>query len=156
MGMTVVECDGYRVLKITGFLDGRTAESAEVSEFLEAPARDIGSHWVIDLSAVEYVNSSALGLFVRFLAEAQKNDFSVFLLNPPPSVRAVLDMTGLSVVLPILEREQDACNCLGQSSPHKVAEDVDYDALSEEIEDIITKGESDRGDSQLQRLTGKD
>lgn len=158
MGVVEIEGDGYRLLKITGFLDGHTPESRELEETLADASEGVDTHLVLDLSAVEYVNSSILGKFVKLLAAAQAAERQVLILNPPPSVRNVLELTGLSHVLPVVRHKQEIAGRLGLSPEERVAEaDVDYDALSSEIESIIVRGSApeEDDDSQIDRLLGR-
>jgi anti-anti-sigma factor len=155
MGIKLMECEGYRLVRITGFLDGHTSESRDLSELLCCSHHDIDNNHVLDLSAVEYVNSTMLGNFVRFLGSSQKNNFQVLILNPPPSVLSVLDLTGLSHVLPVVACEAEIMRVLGAGAlPALPDEEVDYTALSSEIEDLIIRGEAAEGGGELERIVG--
>ena len=153
MTVTTTDYESYRLVKVSGFLDGHTRESDELIAFIDDASREIETHQVLDLSSVEYVNSSVLGSFVRFLAEAQKQDLQVVILNPPPSVENVLTLTGLSHVLPVVQCEAEIADCLGASAEHRVADkNVNYEALAEEIDSIVLHGEDVGGDGELHRL----
>ena len=157
MSVVIVDRDGFRILKVTGFLDGRTRESREILEYLSVAPTEIETHQVLDLSAVEYVNSSTLGHFVRFLSTAQSRNFMVLILNPPPSVRNVLELTGLSHVLPIIKTEAEIAARLGAEAAQRLPDgEVDYDALADEIESFMLRGDPPAvtPDSELGRVTG--
>lgn len=158
MAFAVVDRGEYSLVKISGFLDGRTSESAEAAELLEQPSSAIQTHHVIDLAAVEYLNSSTIGMLVRFFANAQKAGYQVVLLKPGPSVSNVLDMTGLSHVLPIATNEDEISTRLQSAgSPPPIADDLDYDELEDEIETIIVKNDPQATEAeQLKRLRGED
>lgn len=143
MGLHVVECEGYRLVKVSGFLDHKTADSAEVRRFLSMPEYEIHAHHIFDLSAVEYINSAMLGEFVRFLAACQERNKLVALVNPSESVSGVLELTGLVRVMPALENEAAAVEYLDSKVRRKInLEDIDFDRLSSEIEEFIRGGET--------------
>ena len=158
MATAIIDKPGYRLIRVSGMLDGLTAESQEFEKrLLECEAAPAQNH-VLDLSAVDYVNSSTLGVFVRLLGAVQDKGFQVLILNPPSSVRSVLDLTGLSALLPVVRDEAALQAALQRPSAAKVASrDVDYDALSREIDQVAQKGAPppDRKASELRKLLGK-
>jgi len=156
MSVKAIDRGGYQLLEIDGFLDGHTTESAEVHQYLEEAGAGVRTHYVLDLSAVEYVNSSMLGQFLQFLHAAQERNCQLLLMNPPPSVANVLELTGLTAVLPVVQTEEEIKARLGQRPGKRIrSDDVDYDALAQEIENIV-KGDRpvDEDKSQLGRILG--
>ncbi|MBN2712976.1 MAG: STAS domain-containing protein [Planctomycetes bacterium] len=155
MSVSSFDYPDYRLVKITGFLDGHTSESIDLLEVLGVNSTEIPCDTVLDLSAVEYVNSSILGLFVRFLSEAEKAGFKVVILAPPSSVRNVLELTGLSHVLPVAADSSEIASCLGQDGAVKISDkQVDYEELADELENIIINGSKPGSDSQLGKIIG--
>jgi anti-anti-sigma factor len=152
--------DGYRLVEATGCLDSRTPESRELERVLRQPAGEIDRHYAFDLAGVDYINSSMLGGFVRFFGEIQRAGYRMVLLRPPQSVRMVLDVTGLSQLLPVVGDETDLAAALNEApvAGHLIeVEDVDYEALTQEIDALIRGDASDtqRG-GQLARILGRD
>ena len=157
MSVTVLACEGYQLVRLTGFLDGHTSESSETQEFLEQAGDRLRDHHVLDLSQVEYVNSSMLGQFLKFLSVTQDRGCQLLIMNPPPSIANVLEMTGLTALMPIVQNEEEIRARLGTGQAKRIkTDDVDFDVLAEEIETII-KGETpdDQQQSQLGRILGE-
>lgn len=129
----------YILIRVTGLLDGRTRDAQEFARFLEASAMHADGDFVIDLSKVDYINSSMLGELVRFLYAVQAADHRVVLMAPPPTVEGVLTMTGLGELMPIAGDESKVREILGVAKERQArpVEDVDYGQLADEIEEII-------------------
>ena len=155
MSVQVEVCESHERIGISGFLDGHTAESRELLDVLEERRSGARAHHVLDLSEVEYVNSSMLGEFLRFLHAIQGRGYRVLLMNPPPSVANVLELTGLSTLLPVVASDEEVEEQLQQErKEEQPSEPVDYAALAEEIESMV-KGDltGDPSDeSQLGRI----
>lgn len=66
-----------------------------------------GSHLVIDLSGVEFMDSSGLGAMVSALKAAKAKGGDVALLAPQPQVRGLIELTRLQTVFPIAGSEAD-------------------------------------------------
>ena len=60
----------------------------------------------IDLSKVDFMDSSGLGILMGRKAIADRVGATVTLLNPSPRVAAILELSGLQKVLPIEYRPQ--------------------------------------------------
>jgi anti-sigma B factor antagonist len=93
--------DGQAVLRLSGDLDMGSAEL-----FAEAARRVHAEGFpclVLDLSALDFVDSSGLSEFVLAFKRQQEIGGEVVLRAPTAQVRRVLDIVGLSEVLPIAE-----------------------------------------------------
>jgi len=62
----------------------------------------------MDLSKVDYLDSSGLGILVAGLKRSRENGGEVFLVNPKPRIRHVLEVTGLHNVFTILGSVDEA------------------------------------------------
>ena len=91
------EADGATVLALSGELD--LAGAPELDTALVA-AREAGGGLTLDLSDLEFIDSSCLGALVRFhnLATAAGYEYSV-IAGPPPVHRAFV-LSGLDQALP--------------------------------------------------------
>jgi anti-anti-sigma factor len=157
MSARLLDKGGYRLIQITGFLDSYTQDSRDLDKLLQACEAEAARNYVLDLSAVEYVNSATLGSFVRLLSVIQEKGCQVAILNPPGSVKSVLDLTGLSAVLPVVRDEKELQALLGRKPGTRVASrSVNFQALSKEIDALTLKGEApaDPKASQLGKLLG--
>ncbi len=83
-----------QVIRVNGDLDAQTSSTLDVAvaEQLAAGCTEI----VLDLSGLQFVDSSGLRSMV--LARGPQGDGRVVLRGPSPSVRRLLDITGLTEV----------------------------------------------------------
>lgn len=156
MGFSVTDTDSCRIIKVSGFLDGRTPESDQTFETLSVSSSEIDRHHVLDLSGVEYVNSPVMGLFVRFHATALETGYRFALLKPAPGIMNILNMTGLSQILTILRdaSEIDALLAAGGPAAPRPPQEIDYQQLEGEIENVLVRGEAGaQGANELKKLT---
>ncbi|MEU9311751.1 STAS domain-containing protein [Streptomyces sp. NPDC048256] len=65
-------------------------------------------HFLLDLSAVPFMDSSGMNIILRVYQEARKLPGSVHVIAPTPAVRRVLDLTGVSLTVPISEKVDEA------------------------------------------------
>ena len=101
LGIESLVVDGQAVLRLSGDLD---MDSAEL--FGEAARRvhaDGISRLVLDLSALDFVDSTGLSQFVLALKRQREIGGEVVLQAPTGPVKRVLDIVGLSEMLPIVE-----------------------------------------------------
>ena len=92
--------DGVAVIAVTGELDAHTAPAVrEAVEAVIAP----GARVVVDLSAISFLDSTGLGVFVTALKHLREGEGSLDLVIASPRVLKVFELTGLDVVIPIHE-----------------------------------------------------
>ena len=87
-----------RIVAAQGELDLHTAP--RLAEAL-APHIDAGAAVIADLTAVTFMDSSGVAVFVNALARARDTGASISLVAPEPRVRRVLQITGLDGMLPV-------------------------------------------------------
>ncbi|QYJ98979.1 STAS domain-containing protein [Shewanella alkalitolerans] len=69
-----------------------------------------GSHrLVMDLSQVEYIDSSGLSILISVLKKAKQLGGDVVLLSPTPGVRALIELTRLHQIFTLFENREAAC-----------------------------------------------
>jgi len=66
------------------------------------------SSLIVDLSEVDYLDSSGLGILVAGLKRAREHSGEVFLVSPKPRIVHVLEVTGLDKVFRILGSVDEA------------------------------------------------
>jgi len=91
--------DGRLVVRLSGEIDLSNVEGLEGQiEAAIADARDV----VIDLAAIEFIDSRGLRLLNRVSASVASRDGTLVVVAPPNCVaRSVLDMTGMSQELAV-------------------------------------------------------
>ncbi|MHC4872616.1 MAG: STAS domain-containing protein [Planctomycetota bacterium] len=150
--------DSYQLIVVTDILDGKTEESEKFQKILDMGPELITTNYMIKLDQVAYINSSMLGLLVKFLGSCQAAGKNLILIKPSSSLLSVFDMIGLSQLITTVETEEEGCGRLGVPAKKHISTDIDYDVLSDEIEEIIS-AQDDSGDdkepgSELRKLLG--
>ena len=88
---------GRFVLRLSGELDLSTIQ--EVRSAADELIDDAPESVVVDLAEVTFMDSSGIALLLRIAGRVPRTE----LRNPSPMVRRVLEMTGLTEMLPIVE-----------------------------------------------------
>jgi anti-anti-sigma factor len=101
MRTTVVNADGRSVIRLQGRFD--FSSHREFREATEAALATAGSREVsVDLSAVDYLDSSALGMLLMLRDKARGADKIVSLANCRGAVRQVLDIANFGKLFTII------------------------------------------------------
>ncbi len=108
---TQAEADGSRrggatPLRLSGRLDGRTSAAVR-SALYEHVERDRGQRVVIDLSRVEFIDSTCLRVLAAFAVRLQRAGRHVVLRGCSPALRRLLAFTGVRRLF-WFERREDA------------------------------------------------
>lgn len=104
--LSVHRADGLVTLEAVGDLDLDTAPKllTEVVRQLDAGMTEL----VIDLTALEFIDSSGLGTLVGCWRRAQQAGATLIVANPSDDVSMTLAITGLDQILPIRDGKQAA------------------------------------------------
>ncbi|MEU8651873.1 STAS domain-containing protein [Streptomyces sp. NPDC048737] len=105
------------LVTVEGHLDLDTA--TEFQAHLANQLHHGRRHFLLDLSAVPFMDSSGMNIILRVYQEARELPGSVHVIDPTPAVRRVLDLTGVSITVPISDKVDDALALIDrtQSSP---------------------------------------
>jgi anti-sigma B factor antagonist len=101
----VDERGGWAVVRASGDLDLTTAprlREAVVTIVVNGQPRV-----VLDLQAVDFVDSTGLGVLVGLLKRTRSQGGDLRLVSTRPSLRKVLDLTGLHHALPLAAAVED-------------------------------------------------
>ncbi|MCX4820948.1 STAS domain-containing protein [Streptomyces sp. NBC_01142] len=79
-------------------------------------------HVVLDLSALQFMDSSGLNVLIKAGREARNTDGDLHLAAPAPAVRRLFEITGLSVATPIHPNVEEALAAAGRSHVPQQAE----------------------------------
>lgn len=97
--VSVSETDGRSIVTAAGELD---AHAAPVLEAETGPAsRQPGGRLIVDLTGVDFIDSTGLGVLVGALKHAREADGTLDVVVATPRVLKVLALTGLDVVIPL-------------------------------------------------------
>ncbi|WP_432100521.1 STAS domain-containing protein [Streptomyces sp. WAC 04229] len=94
------------LLKVAGYLDVDTA--TELQHHLANQLHHGRRHFLLDLSEVPFMDSSGMNIILRVYQEARELPGSVHIIAPAPAVRRVLDLTGVSITVPVSETTEEA------------------------------------------------
>ncbi|AQS71209.1 STAS domain-containing protein [Streptomyces pactum] len=94
------------LLKVEGYLDVDTA--TEFQHHLANQLHHGRRHFLLDLSEVPFMDSSGMNIILRVYQEARELPGSVHIISPTAAVRRVLDLTGVSITVPVSESIDEA------------------------------------------------
>ena len=85
-----------------------THSAQELDELRREVLEQTDSHVIIDLSRVTKIDSAGLGQLMSCYSHLVRNQGALKLVNPAPDVKKVLDMTGISRLVPAFKDEEEA------------------------------------------------
>ncbi|MER6631199.1 STAS domain-containing protein [Streptomyces sp. NPDC000987] len=94
------------LLAVKGYLDIDTA--TEFQHHLANQLHHGRRHFLLDLSDVPFMDSSGMNIILRVYQEARELPGSVHIISPTPAVRRILDLTGVSITVPVSESVEEA------------------------------------------------
>ncbi|MEZ3181720.1 STAS domain-containing protein [Streptomyces pimonensis] len=94
------------LLTVEGYLDVDTA--TEFQHHLANQLHHGRRHFLLDLTAVPFMDSSGMNIILRVYQEARELPGSVHIISPTPAVRRILDLTGVSITVPVSESVDEA------------------------------------------------
>src|ERR1700689_5634509 len=100
---------GVSVLEFRGNTE-LTHSAQELDELRREVLEQRDSRVIIDLSRITRIDSPGLGQLMSCYSHLIKNRGALKVLNPAPEIRKLLDMTGLSTVIPTFQDEREALN----------------------------------------------
>ncbi|MFC7816557.1 STAS domain-containing protein [Streptomyces sp. NPDC058794] len=101
-----LEREEVALLKVAGYLDVDTA--TEFQHHLANQLHHGRRHFLLDLSEVPFMDSSGMNIILRVYQEARELPGSVHIIAPTAAVRRVLDLTGVSITVPVSESVDEA------------------------------------------------
>ncbi|MER6983247.1 STAS domain-containing protein [Streptomyces carpinensis] len=94
------------LLKVEGYLDVDTA--TELQAHLANQLHHGRRHFLLDLTGVPFMDSSGMNIILRVYQEVRDRPGSVHIIAPAPAVRRILDLTGVSITVPVSETVDEA------------------------------------------------
>ncbi|ANS62656.1 STAS domain-containing protein [Streptomyces lincolnensis] len=104
------------LIRVEGYLDVDTA--TEFQHHLANQLHHGRRHFLLDLSAVPFMDSSGMNIILRVYQEAREIPGSVHIISPTPAVRRVLDLTGVSITVPVSESFDEALSRADAGAGH--------------------------------------
>ncbi|MER6187245.1 STAS domain-containing protein [Streptomyces sp. NPDC001652] len=100
------------LITVQGYLDVDTA--TEFQHHLANQLHHGRRHFLLDLSQVPFMDSSGMNIILRVYQEARQLPGSVHIISPTPAVRRILDLTGVSITVPVSESVEEALTLVDQ------------------------------------------
>lgn len=97
---------GVSVVSVSGAIEGMN--SAILGHFLGQLVAAGRRKFVVDLTGVNFIDSSGLAALVSFLKRTKEGEGDVYLTGLEPAVRRVMDLTRLDRVFTIFPTLDDA------------------------------------------------
>ncbi|MEU0473560.1 STAS domain-containing protein [Streptomyces olivaceus] len=101
-----LEREEVALLKVAGYLDVDTA--TELQHHLANQLHHGRRHFLLDLSGVPFMDSSGMNIILRVYQEVRELPGSVHIISPAPAVLRVLDLTGVSITVPVSDSVEEA------------------------------------------------
>ncbi|UUU19440.1 STAS domain-containing protein [Streptomyces sp. DSM 40750] len=98
--------DDAVLLTIEGELDIDTA--TELQHHLANQLRHGRRHFLLDVSAVPFMDSSGMNIILRTYQEVRRIPGGVYIIAPAPAVRRILDLTGVSITVATVDSVDEA------------------------------------------------
>ncbi|MBX7242588.1 MAG: STAS domain-containing protein [Bacteroidia bacterium] len=113
MDFTYQKKEKYVVFQLSGRLIGEY----DGMTLTETVANLIGEGFnqiIIDLTSLEHINSSGLGVLITLLTKARKTDGELILSNPSSNVSNLLTITKLNTIFRVYPNVEQAVASLSQ------------------------------------------
>ncbi|SDI21920.1 STAS domain-containing protein [Alteribacillus bidgolensis] len=100
------EKDHRNILYVGGEIDAYTA--SQLREALLPLTEKDGTNVIVDLSGVDYIDSTGLGIFIGALKSSNSNNTTLKLIGLNSRVKRLFSITGLDEVMDIDEEREEA------------------------------------------------
>ena len=114
LGLDVQERDGFAVLAVSGEVDVATVP--RLREQLHGLVAQGSNQIIVNLDAVDFLDSTGLGVLVGALKRVRSNDGDLYLVCTQPRIRKVFEVTGLTKVFQLFDTVDDAVKGAGSAS----------------------------------------
>ncbi len=106
MKISAITINEIKVLEISGSFDIYTAEP--IRSWLEQTVCDQPANVILDLSGVNFIDSTALAIMVQGIKRARERNGDIRLCGLQQPVRMVLELTRLDKVFEIFPNKEQA------------------------------------------------
>ena len=114
LGLDVQERDGFAVLAVSGEVDVATVP--RLREQLHGLVAQGSNQIIVNLDAVDFLDSTGLGVLVGALKRVRSNDGDLYLVCTQPRIRKVFEVTGLTKVFQLFDTVDSAVEGAGATS----------------------------------------
>nr|WP_203620626.1 STAS domain-containing protein [Streptomyces sp. SID8499] len=114
------------LLTVEGYLDVDTA--TELQAHLANQLHHGRRHFLLDLTGVPFMDSSGMNIILRAYQEVRDRPGSVHIIAPTPAVRRILDLTGVSITVPVSDTVDEALALVDRRPEERPGPPGEYDA----------------------------
>ncbi|NED75905.1 STAS domain-containing protein [Streptomyces sp. SID9944] len=114
------------LLTVEGYLDVDTA--TELQAHLANQLHHGRRHFLLDLTGVPFMDSSGMNIILRAYQEVRDRPGSVHIIAPTPAVRRILDLTGVSITVPVSDTVDEALTLVDRRPEERPGPPGEYDA----------------------------
>lgn len=108
--------DEVCIVELIGEIDVYSSRAAR--QELRRLAEGRHSRFIVDLSRLTFIDSSGLGMLVRFLRRVREKAGTLVLTGATPPIHKLFRMTGLDAVFPMARDKREGVERLGQPGGH--------------------------------------
>jgi anti-anti-sigma factor len=101
------QTEGVAVLRFKANAE-LTHSAQELEELRREVLEQSDSRVIIDLSRITRIDSAGLGQLMSCYSHLVKNRGALKVLNPAPEIKKLMDMTGISTLIPTFQDEREA------------------------------------------------
>ena len=101
-----IQEEGYDLITVVGDVDA--SSSIELDNVLEEALASGDKKFLVDCSALEYISSAGLGVFMSYIEEFKKHGVAMVIFGLNEKVRNVFEILGLDQLLTIAETKEEA------------------------------------------------
>lgn len=94
------------LLTVEGDLDMDTA--TELQHHLANQLHHGRRYFLLDIAGVPFMDSSGMNIVLRAYQEVREVSGGVYVISPTPPVQRILDLTGVSITVPIVGSVEEA------------------------------------------------
>ncbi|MCM2677034.1 STAS domain-containing protein [Alkalicoccobacillus plakortidis] len=106
LDIRVEELENQKNVFLSGEIDTYTAP--KLREALIPLTEQNGGELIVDLSEVQYIDSTGLGIFVGVLKASDTNGSTLTLIGMSERIKRLFVITGLDEVINIVDRREEA------------------------------------------------
>jgi len=107
--------NGIAAIDLSGGIFASNME--ELTELIETQQKSRTKELILNLTNLDFISSSGIGLFVQKNDEFKKSDKRLWIAGPNPDIAQIFDQFSLDEILSIVSNEQQAIEEIKQFAP---------------------------------------
>ncbi len=107
MEFTFSESEGVTILALSGNLIGEN-DGLRLNDTFNEKLEDGNINFIVDLTKLQHINSSGLGVLITLLTRARKRGGEMVLVNPSEYIRNLMMITKLNTIFKVFPSKEEA------------------------------------------------